>query len=424
MLDDLLARIEDQREALVELTRELVQFPTVNPPGEAYKPCARHLGHRLSRAGFDVSYVRAEGALGDSDRYPRINVIGRYHGRGPGRCVHFNGHIDVVEAGHGWSVNPFAGVVREGRLYGRGSCDMKGGIAAAVVALESILAAGIRFDGALEVSGTVDEESGGYAGVAYLAEQGRFSRPQVDHVIIPEPHCVNGICLGHRGVWWAEIETLGRLAHGSMPFLGECAIRHMGAFLNRVERQLLPRLATRQTAMPIVPPGARQSTLNVNAVHGGEPEGHGGLPSPVVADSCRVTIDRRFLIEEDLDEVKAELVAMLDQLRHDRPGFAYRMRNLMEVLPTQTAKDAPVVRAVAAAIEQVTGRRPEFVCSPGTYDQKHVVRIGRLEDCIAYGPGMVELAHQPDEYVVIDDLVTSAKVMATAALHLLGVELR
>jgi succinyl-diaminopimelate desuccinylase len=424
MLDDLLARIEDQREALVALTRELIQFPTVNPPGEAYKPCARHLGHRLSRAGFDVSYVRAEGALGDSDRYPRVNVVARYHGRGPGPCVHFNGHIDVVEAGHGWSVNPFAGVVRDGRLYGRGSCDMKGGIAAAVVALESILGAGIKFDGALEVSGTVDEESGGYAGVAYLAEQGRFSRPQVDHVIIPEPHAVDGICLGHRGVWWAEIETLGRVAHGSMPFLGECAIRHMGAFLNRVERQLLPRLATRQSAMPIVPPGARQSTLNVNSVHGGQREGHDGLPSPVVADSCRMTIDRRFLIEEDLDEVKAELVGILDQLRHDRPGFAYRIRDLMEVLPTQTAKDAPAVRAVAAAIERVTGRRPEFVCSPGTYDQKHVVRIGRLEDCIAYGPGMVELAHQPDEYVLIDDLVTSAKVMATAALHLLGIELR
>jgi succinyl-diaminopimelate desuccinylase len=195
MLDGLFARIEDQREALVELTRELVQFPTVNPPGEAYKPCARHLGNRLSHAGFDVSYVRAKGAIGDSERYPRINVIARYQGRGPGPCVHFNGHIDVVEPGHGWTINPFAGIVQGGRLYGRGTCDMKGGIAAAVVALESVLAAGIKFDGALEVSGTVDEESGGYAGVAYLAGQGRFSRPQVDHVIIPEPSPSTGSAL-------------------------------------------------------------------------------------------------------------------------------------------------------------------------------------------------------------------------------------
>ncbi|MGH6895862.1 MAG: acetylornithine deacetylase/succinyl-diaminopimelate desuccinylase family protein [Geminicoccaceae bacterium] len=421
MLQALFERIEAQRDALVDLTRELVRFPTINPPGDGYRACARHLGNRLTRTGFDVTYVRAEGAIGDSDRYPRINVIGRCEGFGPGPCVHFNGHIDVVEAGHGWTVDPFAGVVRDGRLYGRGSCDMKGGLAAAVIALESILAAGIRFAGALEISGTVDEESGGFAGVAHLAKEGRFSKPRVDHVIIPEPHSVGGICLGHRGVWWAEIETLGRVAHGSMPFLGECAIRHMGAFLNRIERQLLPKLATRQTAMPIEPPGARQSTLNINAIHGGQAEGHDGLPSPVVADSCRMMIDRRFLIEEDLEEVKAELVAILDQLGRDRPGFNYRIRDVMEVLPTQTAKDAPVVRAVAAAIEKVTGRRPQYVCSPGTYDQKHVFRIGGLEDCIAYGPGMVELAHQPDEYVAIDDLVTSAKVMAAAALTLLHV---
>jgi succinyl-diaminopimelate desuccinylase len=421
MYEALFARIEDQRDALIDLTRELVRFPTINPPGEGYRACARHLGNRLTRGGFDVDYVRAEGAIGDSERYPRINVIGRCEGRGPGPCVHFNGHIDVVEPGHGWTFDPFAGVVRDGRLYGRGSCDMKGGLAAAVIAVESILAAGIRFDGALEISGTVDEESGGFAGVAYLAEQGRFSRPRVDHVIIPEPHSVGGICLGHRGVWWAEIEMLGRVAHGSMPFLGDCAIRHAGALLNRIERQLLPKLATRQTAMPIVPRGARQSTLNINAIHGGQAEGHDGLPSPVVADSCRVTVDRRFLIEEDLEQVKSELVAILDQLRCDRPGFNYRIRDVMEVLPTQTAKDAPVVRAVAAAIEEVTGGPPAFVCSPGTYDQKHVFRIGHLEDCIAYGPGIVELAHQPDEYVVIDDLIASAKVMAAAALRLLGV---
>jgi succinyl-diaminopimelate desuccinylase len=422
MLDGLFARIDDQREALVELTRELVQFPTVNPPGEAYKPCARHLGNRLSHAGFDVSYIRAVGAIGDSERYPRVNVIARYQGRGPGPCVHFNGHIDVVEAGHGWTVNPFAGVVRDGRLYGRGTCDMKGGIAAAVVALESVLAAGIKFDGAIEVSGTVDEESGGYAGVAHLAEQGRFSKPQVDHVIIPEPLAVDRICLGHRGVWWAEIETLGRVAHGAMPFLGECAIRHMGAFLNRIERHLLPRLATRQTAMPVVPREARQSTLNINGIHGGQAEDHGGLPSPMVADRCRMMLDRRFLIEEDPAEAKAEVIAILDQLRHDRPGFSYRIRDVMEVLPCLTDRGAPVVRAVATAIERVMGRRPELVCSPGTYDQKHVVRIGRLDDCIAYGPGRLELAHQPDEYIEIDDLVSSAKVMAASALRLLGVE--
>jgi succinyl-diaminopimelate desuccinylase len=172
-----------------------------------------------------------------------------------------------------------------------------------------------------------------------------------------------------------------------------------------------------------VPREARQSTLNINAVHGGQAEDHGGLPSPMVADRCRMMIDRRFLIEENLAEVKAEVVAVLDQLRHDRSGFSYRIKDVMEVLPCLTDRSAPVVRAVAMAIERVMGRRPELVCSPGTYDQKHVMRIGHLDDCIAYGPGRLELAHQPDEYVEIEDLVNSGKVMALAALRLLGAEL-
>ena len=328
---------------------------------------------------------------------------------------------DVVEAGQGWSMDPFAAEVRDGRIYGRGACDMKGGIAASVIALESILQAGIDFPGALEVSGTVDEESGGYAGVAHLAERGWFSRPRVDHVIIPEPLDVDRVCIGHRGVWWAEIETFGRIAHGSMPFLGDCAIRHMGAFLQQIEQRLLPELAQRQTTMPVVPPGARRSTLNINAIHGGQAEHTEGLPSPVVADRCRMVIDRRFLIEENPEAVKGEVTAILDELARDRPNFTYRIRDVMEVAPTMTSRDAPVVRALAAEIERVLQRQPELVVSPGTYDQKHIVRIGQLEDCVAYGPGMLELAHQPDEFVLIDDLVASAKIMAAAALRLLGV---
>jgi succinyl-diaminopimelate desuccinylase len=421
MLRALFERIEAQRDALVELTRELVQIPTVNPPGDAYAPCAQLLGDRLARSGFAVSYVRAEGEIGDSDRYPRLNVIARCEGTKPGPCVHFNGHIDVVEAGLGWSVEPFAGVVRDGRVYGRGTCDMKGGIAAAVIAVESILEAGIRFPGALEISGTVDEESGGYGGVAYLARQGRFSKPTVDHVIIPEPLDVGRICIGHRGVWWAEIETFGRVAHGSMPFLGDCAIRHMGAFLARLEHDLLPRLATRETAMPVVPGPARHSTLNIASIHGGLTEERDGLPSPMVPDRCRLLIDRRFLIEEDLAEVKAEMIELLDRLAHERPNFSYRIKDVMEVLPSLTPRDAAVVQAVSAGIRRVLDKTPDLIASPGSYDQKHIQRIGHLQECIAYGPGILELAHQPDEYVEIDDLVAAAKVMAAAALQLLGV---
>ena len=420
--EDIWREIEARREELVALTQALVQVPTVNPPGDAYRPCAELIGRRLEARGFEVQYLRAEGALGDSELYPRTNVVARREGGRPGRTVHFNGHIDVVPAGRGWSREPWAGEVRDGRVYGRGTCDMKGGIAASIVAVETLADLVPGHAGALEVSGTVDEESGGFAGVAWLAERGLFSRPRVDHVIIPEPLNVDRVCLGHRGVWWAEIETYGRIAHGSMPFLGDCAVRHMAAVLERFERELYPALAGKRTAMPVVPEGARQSTLNINALHGGLAEGFEGLPSPMVPDSCRLVIDRRFLIEESLDEVRDEVVAILDALERERPGFRYGLRDIMTVLPTMTPAEAPVVRAVEQAVEAVLGRPAERVVSPGSYDQKHVTRIGHLEDCIAYGPGILDLAHQVDEYVEIEDLVASAKVMAAAALTLMGEE--
>jgi len=416
--EHLLKIIEARREELVELAQGLIRFPTINPPGEAYQPCAEFIGRRLGARGFTVNYVRAAGTPGDSERYPRINVIARREGNVAGPCVHFNSHIDVVQTGAGWTLDPFAAAVRDGKIYGRGACDMKGGLAASIIAVEALIDSGAELPGALEISGTVDEESGGFGGVHYLAQRGWFSPPRVDHVIIPEPLNVDRVCIGHRGVWWAEIETHGRMAHGSMPFLGDCAVRHMHAFIDRLEQDLYPKLAARRTDMPVVPSGARHSTMNINSIHGGQAE-TSGFPAPCVPDSCRMVIDRRLLIEESMDSVKAEVRALLEQLVAERAGFAYELRDIFEVQPTMADRNGPVARSTAAAIQRVMGREAQFVCSPGTYDQKHIDRIGKLRDCIAYGPGILDLAHQPDEYVLIEDMVNSAKVMALSAHALL-----
>lgn len=419
LTDTLFETIEARRDELVDLTQQLIRFPTINPPGDAYRPCAEFIGQRLRARGFQVDYVRAEGTPGDTDRHPRINVIARREGRTAGPCVHFNSHLDVVQRGAGWTVDPFAGVVRDGKVFGRGACDMKGGLAASIIAVEALVDTDAGLPGALEISGTVDEESGGFGGVHYLAERGWFSAPKVNHVIIPEPLNVDRVCIGHRGVWWAEIETHGRIAHGSMPFLGDCAVRHMAAVLERFERDLYPKLAARHTHMPVVPSAARSSTLNINSIHGGQAEQQGGFPAPCVPDSCRMVIDRRLLIEESLAGVKAEVVDLLERLVEERAGFRYDLRDIFEVIPTMADRHGPVARTTAAAIRQVIGREPEFICSPGTYDQKHIDRVGNLKDCIAYGPGILDLAHKPDEYVAIDDMVTAAKVMALSAWSLL-----
>jgi succinyl-diaminopimelate desuccinylase len=287
--------------------------------------------------------------------------IARREGRGPGPCVHFNGHVDVVEVGEGWTVEPFGGLVRDGRVWGRGACDMKGGHRRGDGRGGGVpRGAAPTFNGAIEISGTADEESGGYGGVAWLAERGWFSPERVQHVIIPEPLNKDRVCLGHRGVWWAEIETQGRIAHGSMPFLGDCAVRHMAAVIAEMEASLFPRLDAIETAMPVVPEAARRATLNINALHGGEPaqeDGYSGLPAPNVPHKCRMVLDRRYLIEEDIAAVKGEMRALLDRVGARRPGFRYTMRDLFEVRPSMTDRDAPVVRAVSAAVEAALGGR-------------------------------------------------------------------
>ena len=419
----LAAEIAARRDSLIALTQDLIRIPTLNPPGRCYREVCDYLSDRLSAQGFVTALVRAEGTPGDSETHPRWNLVARREGSAPGDCVHFNSHHDVVEVGHGWTRDPFGGELDGDRIYGRGACDMKGGLAASIIATEAFIAACPGFRGAIEISATADEESGGYGGVAYLAEQGWFDPDRVQHVIIPEPLHKDRICLGHRGVWWAEVETKGRIAHGSMPFLGDSAIRHMGAVLEEIERRLYPLLATKRTAMPVVPEGARSSTLNINSIHGGEAEpepGYTGLPAPCVADRCRIILDRRFLIEEDLAEVKGEVTGLLDGLKASRPGFDYTIRDLFEVRPTQTDRSAPVVRSTAAAIERVLGRVADYVVSPGTYDQKHIDRIGRMKNCIAYGPGLLHLAHQPDEWVGVQDMTDSALVMALVLADLLA----
>ncbi len=418
----LLTEIAARRDDLIALTQDLIRIPTLNPPGRDYRRICSFVAERLGKQGFTVEMIRAEGTPGDCTDYPRWNVIARHEGGAPGDCVHFNSHHDVVEVGHGWTKDPFGGELEDGKVYGRGACDMKGGLAASIIAAEAFVHLYPNHKGAIEISATADEESGGYGGVAYLAEHGYFNPDRVQHVIIPEPLNKDRICLGHRGVWWAEIETKGRIAHGSMPFLGDSAIRHMGAVLEEMEAHLYPLLASKHTEMPVVPDRAKQSTLNVNSIHGGEaeqPKGFTGLPAPCVADRCRIVIDRRFLIEEDLAEVKAEVHRMLAKIKAERPSFEYEITDMHEVIPSMTDQDAPVVKTTAAAIEKVLGQQPSYVVSPGTYDQKHIDRIGKLKNCIAYGPGILDLAHQPDEWVGVQDMIDSAGVMALVLEELL-----
>ena len=411
--------IDELAEEMVEFLKQIVRIPTTNPPGENYADCAQVIGGKLIEFGYDVNYVEATGRPECTRRHPRVNLIGRQPGESFHPTLHFNGHIDVVPPGDGWTVDPFAAVERDGRIYGRGVTDQKAGIAASIFAVEAIRRAGVKLAGSVEQSATVDEESGGFAGVAFLSERGYIRPDLVDYVIITEPLDYDRICLGHRGVYWFEVLMRGRIAHGSMPFLGESAIDRMARLIARVERELKPKLAGRRTRMPVEPEGARSATINVNSIFGGQQLD--APQTPCVADTCRAIFDRRFLIEEDLDDVRTEFVDLIERMRVEDADMSYDLKDLMIVHPTMTDPASKLVSTMREVVGERLNREVPLIASPGTYDQKHFARIAGIEQCIAYGPGILNMAHQPDEYCEIEHLKQASKAMAIGAMRLLGV---
>lgn len=415
-IDCIVAEVDRAADEIVDFAARLIRIPTINPPGEEYEACANAIGEQLRAQGADVQLLPALGRIEHTPEHPRINVIGRRPGSGSGPAIHLNGHFDVVPAGNGWTRDPFGGEIIDGRLYGRGSCDMKAGIAAALFAAEAIRRAGLDHRAPIEISGTVDEESGGFAGVAWLAENRFLSKERTKAVIIPEPFGVDRVCIGHRGVYWFEVIAEGRIAHGSMPYLGVNAVEGMSHLLDLVRDELGPSLFGRVTTMPVVPEGSRHATININGIDGGQPVDD--TPSPCVADRCRVVFDRRFLMEEGLERTRAEIAALVDKARARMPGVRFSIEDRLIFEPTRTPEDAPVVGALTEAIAQVTGRKASLVASPGTYDHKHVARIAGVPHCVAYGPGELDLAHQPDEYCRVTDILTATKVLALAVYKL------
>lgn len=274
--------VEAIADEMVDFLRGLTRIPTINPPGEEYRAGAEFIGAKLKDFGYECQYVTADGRPEHTATHPRVNVIGHMAGSVQRPRLHFNGHFDVVPVGQGWTVDPFDALIRDGKMYGRGTADQKAGIAASIFAIEAVRRSGIRLAGSVEQSGTVDEESGGFAGVAWLAQQGLIHKDRTDFVIITEPSNVDRICIGHRGVYWFKVIQHGRIGHGSMPYLGVSAADHLGDLIHEITHTLKPELAKRKTAMPVEPPGSRYASININAVFGGQAEQ--GTQTPCVMD--------------------------------------------------------------------------------------------------------------------------------------------
>lgn len=386
--------------AVVAFTRELVRIPSTNDParGRNERPAAELVAAKMTEWGWDP--VVTEAAPG------RPNVVAVVEGGGgPGPTLMFEGHTDVVTEGDlsAWTVDPFGAEVRAGRLYGRGSADMKSGVSAMLHAVRAVQLAG-PFPGRIVVAALADEE-GLMLGVHHFVDSGRAAG--VDGAIVCEPEA-GEICAVAKGALRLRAEFHGAMAHGAMPEHGRNPIVAAGRFvvaLRGYQGELQERHGTHEHLGPVfVTPTvvAAGSAEQVNVI-------------PAVA---AVSVDVRTVPGVDHAGVTAR-VAALAAAAGSPDGVTAEVHVVVDRPPVDVPVDDPVVAALAEAHTAVTGRPPVYGGVPGTTDGTVLTHWGGVPS-VVYGPGGKWIAHQADEFVEIEEIVRCARVYAEAAARFLG----
>lgn len=442
--------VESLSDKLTEVAVILFGIPTQNPPGYNYRRYTDAVAAIMEEIGMEVERIEvpeerlpelapqgvvekgqepsgigagggeAAVALKEVDRemivYPRINILG-YLGDTKARPnVHFTGHYDVVPEGNpaDWTYDPYGCDIVDGNIYARGSCDQKSGVVSELMAAYALQKAGIKLKGTLICSTTPDEESGGQAGVGYLVEQGVVTKDTTDYVIITECLDYDKICIGHRGTLWFDVHVKGKQCHGSQPKEGVSPIRFMNELLNAIQEDIEP-LIQEPTPLPVMPPSSRWTTITPTVIRSGEKVN-------TVASDGVISFDWRLNPELTIAWAKEKITAACEKAKAAVPGIDYEIVYHGSDNPTLVEEEQKVVDVLKEGCRQYVGREAEMCLSPGMDDQKYIVQKGGLQSCVVYGPGRLTLAHKSDEFANIEEMKTSAKIMALAACDLLGVE--
>jgi acetylornithine deacetylase len=369
----------------VSLLRDLVAIDSVNPslvPGAAGEAqIGEAIAAHLSRLGLDV--VR-QPVAGD-----RANIIGVLDGRAPGPSLMFCGHMDTV--GVDGMTAPFTPEIRNGRLYGRGAQDMKGGVAAMIDAARVVAANGLPA-GRLIIAAVIDEEYESCGADALVREW------KADAGVVTEPTDLQ-IAVAHKGFAWVEIDTHGRAAHGSRPAEGRDAILYMGRVLSAFEA-LNTRLQSSATHARL---GAASLHASIIA---------GGRELSSYPDRCALKVERRTIPSETVQKVWQEVDEILGRLRAADPAFEADARLIFSRPPYELPDTHPAPQGLARAAEQITGRAQSFGGMSFWTDAAVLGEAGTPS--LLYGPGGAGL-HSTEEYVVVDDVLTCRDVLASFA---------
>ncbi|RPI87123.1 MAG: M20 family peptidase [Chloroflexi bacterium] len=379
-----------QEEKLVTLCGDLVRFKTVNPPGDE-RPCAEYIASFLETAGFTTELVHhAEN---------RSSLIARLKGSGEKPGLMLSGHLDVVPVGaEPWLHPPFDGEVVDGVLWGRGTSDMKGGVASILAAAEAVAAGNLPLKGDLILAFTAGEE-GEQLGAGVIAK--RTDLAPVQAVIITEPS-YNDLYIAEKGAFWLKITTHGKTAHGATPQYGRNAIMMMAPFLQALEGQKVPFE---------VHPLLGGFTRSINTIKG-------GVLTNVVPDYCEVTIDQRTVPGQDHDAILKGVEDLIAEFSQQHEGFSAKVTVINNAIPVASPADDPVIQRFSDFVDEITGVRPEPKGVAYYTDAVNLVPAMNAP-LIICGPGKASLAHQPNEHVEVAKMVECAKIVALSAGELL-----
>jgi succinyl-diaminopimelate desuccinylase len=396
-LQSWLGQRDDEMAALLA---ELVAVPTENPPGKNYRACADLLENRLRRVGLECERLEA----GDSKEVASDSPICLIatHGRGE-RVFYFHGHYDVVPA---QSMEQFQPSRKDHFLFGRGSCDMKGGIVAMLYAILALKECGAELDGRIALTLVPNEETGGEGGSAWLAAQGRLGRGGIG-MLLAEP--TSGVAWNaNRGAISLRIRVLGKSAHVGLQHQGENAFERMHRVVERLQ-ELKKEVERSTTNLNIGADQARHSILMLGGQSGG------GANFNVVPQECWFTIDRRINPEESLEEEKVELIAVLESCK--REGIPLEWEILQEGQSSACHEEGPLGEALARSVQTITGKVPRFEMCPGLLETRFYVAQG--VPAYGYGPGLLSVAHGPKEYVDLRKVTDCAAIYALTAMETL-----
>jgi succinyl-diaminopimelate desuccinylase len=375
---------------VVKFCQELVRIKSVNPPGDELQ-AAEYVASVLKKLGLEVELIKHSPT--------RASVLARLKSSRKKPGLLYNGHLDTVPVGaEEWIHEPFRADVAEGKIWGRGTADMKGGLAVIMVAAKALAEARVPLQGDLILAATAGEEADSLGATALAA---RPDLGPVQAVVIPEPS-YNDLCVAEKGVFWLELTTQGKTAHGSMPEMGRNAVMMMVTLINELGKMSFP-----YKEHPLL--GGFSQSINTIA---------GGVKTNVVPDYCAVTVDMRTVPGQDHRAILRQVEDLIADLSRRLPDFKALVKVTNDRAPVETSPEEPAVQSFADVVAEVAGERP--VPKGVRYYTDAVAFVPVLRaPMIICGPGDAKLAHQPNEYVEVSKLVQAARIFTLAAAKLL-----